>query len=118
MFELNGQWFVLGNRTLNNLNLSRNGIHEEGLKALMDAVLEQEASIDNAPEGMIGIFRIALQVGGHDDCTYWRVRAIDVTVPLNSGQPLRQGQPHLPTADPPTKYPQPVFRTTRNRRSC
>ncbi|KAJ3044315.1 Leucine-rich repeat-containing protein 71 [Rhizophlyctis rosea] len=61
MFELNGQWYVLGNRTLNNLNLSRNGIREEGLKHLLDAVMEQEAAMDNAGEGMVGVFRIALQ---------------------------------------------------------
>ncbi|KAJ3293814.1 hypothetical protein HK104_004183 [Borealophlyctis nickersoniae] len=61
MFEHNGQWFILGNRSLNSLNLFHNGIREEGLKALYDAVAEQEASNENAPEGGVGIFRIVLQ---------------------------------------------------------
>ncbi|KAJ3054456.1 Leucine-rich repeat-containing protein 71 [Rhizophlyctis rosea] len=61
MFELNGVWYVLGNRTLNNLNLSRNGIREEGVKALLDAVLDQAAADDNAGEGLVGVFRITLQ---------------------------------------------------------
>ena len=62
MFELNGVWYVLGNRTLNNLNLSRNGIREEGVKALLDAVLDQAAADDNAGEGLVGVFRITVQV--------------------------------------------------------
>ncbi|KAI9093064.1 hypothetical protein DFS34DRAFT_567948, partial [Phlyctochytrium arcticum] len=61
MFEHNGQWFILGNRTLSNLNLYRNNIHEEGLKALYDAVFEQEATMENAPEGVPGVYRITLQ---------------------------------------------------------
>ncbi|KAI8923152.1 hypothetical protein BC831DRAFT_472407 [Entophlyctis helioformis] len=54
MFESNGQWYILGNRALNSLNLTHNG-------ALLDAVLDQEATNDQAPDGMLGIFRISLQ---------------------------------------------------------
>ncbi|KAJ3171946.1 hypothetical protein HK101_011199 [Irineochytrium annulatum] len=61
MFERNGQWFVLGNRTLSSLNLAYNNIAEVGLKAFSDAVSEQEGSAENAPEGMIGLFRLVLQ---------------------------------------------------------
>ncbi|KAJ3109206.1 Leucine-rich repeat-containing protein 71 [Phlyctochytrium planicorne] len=61
MFEHNGQWFVLGNRTLSSLNLSHADIGESGLKSLVDAVIEQEMSADNTPEGLTGIFRITVQ---------------------------------------------------------
>jgi hypothetical protein len=62
MFEHNGQWFVLGNRSLNSLNLRQNGITEDGIKALLDSVTGQETSVENAHEGMIGLFRLNLQV--------------------------------------------------------
>ncbi|KAI9206984.1 uncharacterized protein BJ171DRAFT_495373 [Polychytrium aggregatum] len=61
MFEVNGQWFILGNRTLNNLNLSRNSITAAGLKAILDAVVEQESTAENMTEGIIGVFRVSLQ---------------------------------------------------------
>nr|KAJ3422336.1 Leucine-rich repeat-containing protein 71 [Polyrhizophydium stewartii] len=61
MFESNGQWYILGNRMLNSLNLSHNGITAIGLKALLDAVLDQEATNEQTPDGMLGIFRISLQ---------------------------------------------------------
>ncbi|KAJ3328328.1 Leucine-rich repeat-containing protein 71 [Blyttiomyces sp. JEL0837] len=51
MFEHNGQWFVLGNRTLNSINLSQNGISEDGLKSFLDAVTEQEKSAENVTDG-------------------------------------------------------------------
>ena len=62
MFEINGQSYVLGNRALNSLNLSLNHITENGIKILLNAVLEQENTADQAPEGILGIFRILLQV--------------------------------------------------------
>lgn len=62
MFEINNQWFVLGNRTLNNLNVSHNGITEAGLKTLFDAVTEQELTAENANDGLLGLFRANLYV--------------------------------------------------------
>ena len=62
MFEYNNQWFVLGNRTLNNLNLSLNGIGDDGVKYIFDAVAEQEHTAENAPEGLVGLFRLNLRV--------------------------------------------------------
>ncbi|KAJ3415969.1 hypothetical protein HDV05_003566 [Chytridiales sp. JEL 0842] len=65
MFEHNGQWFVLGNRSINSLNLRQNGITEDGIKAFLDAVTEQESSAENAAhEGTVGLFRLNLQVEG------------------------------------------------------
>ncbi|KAI8805645.1 hypothetical protein BJ742DRAFT_399000 [Cladochytrium replicatum] len=61
MFEYNNQWYVLGNRTLNSLDLSYNGITEIGAKAILDAVLEQENAPDPPPEGLMGLFRLSLQ---------------------------------------------------------
>ncbi|KAJ3140902.1 hypothetical protein HK100_008441 [Physocladia obscura] len=62
LFEHNGQYFLIGNRTLNNLNLRQNGITETGVRLLLDMISEQELSAENTPEGMSGIFRIALHV--------------------------------------------------------
>ncbi|KAJ3011961.1 Leucine-rich repeat-containing protein 71 [Thoreauomyces humboldtii] len=61
MFEHQGQWYVLGNRTLTSLNLYGNGIREDGMKNLWEALQEQEATADHAPEGCIGLFRLTLQ---------------------------------------------------------
>ncbi len=62
-FELNGQWYMLGNRTLLNLNLSRNGITDVGLKLLHDAIVEQEGTQEYS-EGAPGLYRLSLQVWG------------------------------------------------------
>lgn len=62
MFKVNNQWFVLGNRTLNNFNLCSNGITELGLKALLDVTNEQEASAEQALDGTLGLFRVELSV--------------------------------------------------------
>ncbi|KAJ3109721.1 Leucine-rich repeat-containing protein 71 [Phlyctochytrium bullatum] len=61
MFEHNGQWFVLGNRTLSCLNLSYASITEVGLRLLLDAILEQDVSAEFVPEGLSGLFRLSLQ---------------------------------------------------------
>ncbi|KAJ1553807.1 Leucine-rich repeat-containing protein 71 [Nowakowskiella sp. JEL0078] len=61
MYESNGQWFVLGNRTLNNLDISFNCVSEVGMKALSEAVLEQESSSEYTPENLLGILRISTQ---------------------------------------------------------
>ncbi|KAJ3352611.1 Leucine-rich repeat-containing protein 71 [Kappamyces sp. JEL0680] len=60
MFEINNQWFVLGNRALNSLNVSLNGITDIGVKHLLDVLLTQESSLDQTPDGVLGLFRIAL----------------------------------------------------------
>ncbi|KAI9340309.1 hypothetical protein BDR26DRAFT_861686 [Obelidium mucronatum] len=59
-FEYNGQTYLIGNRTLNNLNVRQNGITEVGLKYLLDAVNEQELSAESAPEGLLGLFRVSM----------------------------------------------------------
>ncbi|TPX71415.1 hypothetical protein SpCBS45565_g01052 [Spizellomyces sp. 'palustris'] len=84
MFEHNGQWFVLGNRTLNNLNLFRNNIREEGLKALLDAVTDQEITTENTPDAPIGLFRLTLTDNAFDadDPAYKQLISI-----LNSRNP-------------------------------
>ncbi|KAL5040679.1 hypothetical protein RTP6_007665 [Batrachochytrium dendrobatidis] len=66
MFEFNGQWYLLGNRTLNSLNLSHNGIGMLGLKALSDAIIEQETTNDQSPDGLLGVFRLNLQYNSID----------------------------------------------------
>ncbi|KAI8846197.1 hypothetical protein BC829DRAFT_445476 [Chytridium lagenaria] len=66
MFEHNGQWFVLGNRTLTTLNLSHTDLTELGLKSLLEALQEQEVSSENTPEGLIGLFRLTLQGNAFD----------------------------------------------------
>ncbi|KAJ3161656.1 Leucine-rich repeat-containing protein 71 [Geranomyces michiganensis] len=66
MFEHNGQWFILGNRTLNNLNLYNSGIRDEGLKALWEALQQQEATAEHAAEGSIGVFRLTLQANAFE----------------------------------------------------
>ncbi|KAJ3208640.1 Leucine-rich repeat-containing protein 71 [Entophlyctis luteolus] len=60
VFEHNGQFFLVGNRTLNNLNLRQNGITEIGAKALIDILADQELSVEVTPEGALGLFRVSL----------------------------------------------------------
>ncbi|KAJ3387689.1 Leucine-rich repeat-containing protein 71 [Lobulomyces angularis] len=55
MFELNGQYFIIGNRSLNNLNLEKNNLRVNSLKLIMDVLKEQELSQE------IGLFRISLK---------------------------------------------------------
>ena len=62
MFEKDGVWFVIGNRTLNNLNLAGCNISENGLKLLAEVIHEQELSENTQPEGIIGLFRMLLLV--------------------------------------------------------
>jgi hypothetical protein len=62
MFEVNNQWYVLGNRTLNSLNLCNNRISEIGLKVILDVIMEQEITSDQAADGFLGLFRVVLFV--------------------------------------------------------
>ncbi|KAI8820107.1 uncharacterized protein EV422DRAFT_578899 [Fimicolochytrium jonesii] len=64
MFEHAGNWYVSGNRTLNILNLYANHISSDGLKALSDAVADQEATSEHGEGG--GIFRINLAANAFD----------------------------------------------------
>jgi hypothetical protein len=60
MFESNGVYYILGNRTLNCLNLCSNKISDTGIKYLLDAATEQELTSTDGAD-LIGIFRIILQ---------------------------------------------------------
>jgi hypothetical protein len=62
MFEVNNQWYVLGNRSLNSLNVSANDITELGLKNLLTLITEQDSTSEQATEGSLGLFRIVLSV--------------------------------------------------------
>lgn len=63
MFEYNYHWYILGNRTLNNLNVCHNRITDTGVKYIFDAIAEQEQTAENSPEGSLGLFRMNLMVG-------------------------------------------------------
>lgn len=64
MVEINGQWYIIGNRSLNSLNLSGCGISQVGLKAIADTVHDQDSCAENIAreDGMMGLFRISLLV--------------------------------------------------------
>lgn len=62
MFEVNNQWYVLGNRSLNSLNVSANDITELGLKNLLNLIIEQDSTSEQAAEGSLGLFRVNLSV--------------------------------------------------------
>jgi hypothetical protein len=62
MFEANSQWYILGNRSLNSVDVSWNGITEMGLKFLYDVVMEQDQTAEQSPDGMLGLFRVGLLV--------------------------------------------------------
>jgi hypothetical protein len=66
MVDIGGQWYIIGNRALNNLNLSGCGLTLVGLKAIVDVVRDQDACSENivarGEEGMHGLFRISLAV--------------------------------------------------------
>lgn len=58
MFEFAGQWYIIGNRTLNNLNLCGCGITEVGLRILLETIHDQELCTENSTmlEGSLGLF--------------------------------------------------------------
>lgn len=64
MYEINGQWNILGNRTIINLDFSSNEITEIGLNALSDAISIQEVTneIATATDGLTGLYRLNLFV--------------------------------------------------------
>lgn len=64
MYEINGQWYILGNRTIINLDFSTNEITEIGLNALSDAISIQEVTneIATSSDGLIGVHRLSLYV--------------------------------------------------------
>jgi hypothetical protein len=62
MFEVNNQWYILGNRTLNSLNVASNGITEAGVRHLLQLIADQEHVSDQTPEGLLGLFRVIMNV--------------------------------------------------------
>ena len=61
MFESNGQWFIIGNRSINNLNLSGCNLTENSLKIINELVMELESTTDATPDGCLGLIRVSLQ---------------------------------------------------------
>jgi hypothetical protein len=64
MYEINAQWYILGNRTIINLDFSSNEITDIGLHALLDAVSIQEMTNEAATssDGLNGLYRLSLYV--------------------------------------------------------
>ena len=64
IYEINGQWYTLGNRTINNLDVSMNEVTDIGLNYLYDAICIQESSneIASSADGLYGIYRLSLLV--------------------------------------------------------
>ncbi|KAI8902218.1 hypothetical protein BC833DRAFT_521338, partial [Globomyces pollinis-pini] len=85
MFEVNGQWYILGNRTLNSLNLCANNITEVGLKYLLEVINEQEITSDQPMDGMLGVFRIVLS---HNPINYDHPNYCALNSLLNSRNPF------------------------------
>jgi len=62
MFEINGQGYVLGNRTLNLLNLSKNELTEKTLNYFYNSLMEQETTLMSIPDDLPGLIRLDLSV--------------------------------------------------------
>ena len=62
MFEINGQGYILGNRTLNLLNLSMNEITEKSLDYFYNSLMEQERTLMSIPDELPGLIRLDLSV--------------------------------------------------------
>jgi hypothetical protein len=64
IYEINGQWYILGNRTVINLDFSSNEITQIGLNALLDAISIQEITneIATSSDGLNGLYRLSLHV--------------------------------------------------------
>lgn len=60
MFEINGQGYVLGNRTLNLLNLSKNELTEKTLNYFYNSLMEQETTLMSIPDDLPGLIRLDL----------------------------------------------------------
>ncbi len=101
MFENNGTWFTLGNRSLNNLNLSGCNLTDHGLKILYDTVQEQELSVECAPEAGLGLIRISVKDNNFekDHPTFLLLSNL-----LNSRNPFLEPEDTLPTDDKAADY--------------
>jgi hypothetical protein len=64
IYEINGQWYIPGNRTLINLDFSSNEITQIGLNALLEAISIQEITneIASSSDGLNGLYRLSLHV--------------------------------------------------------
>jgi len=62
MFEINGQGYILGNRTLNILNLSKNELTEEVLNYFYNSLTEQDTTLINIPDELPGLIKLDLSV--------------------------------------------------------
>jgi len=60
MFEINGQGYILGNRTLNILNLSKNELTEEVLTYFYNSLTEQDTTLINVPDELPGLIKLDL----------------------------------------------------------
>ncbi|KAJ3251971.1 Leucine-rich repeat-containing protein 71 [Chytriomyces hyalinus] len=93
VFENNGQWYVIGNRTLNNINMRQNGITETSLKLLIEVLAEQDLSDEATPEGMLGLFRVAILENNisKDNALYLQLQnLLDARSPFAEQTPLEK----------------------------
>jgi len=60
MFEINGQGYILGNRTLNILNLSKNELSEKCLNNFYNSLIEQETTLLSIPDELPGLIKLDL----------------------------------------------------------
>lgn len=60
-FELNGNLYFVGNRTLNNLNISSNKISDVGLKEILETLMEQDLTSQESPDGLQGLYRVNIE---------------------------------------------------------
>ncbi len=62
MFEINGQGYILGNRSLNLLNLSKNELTDKTLNCFYNSLMEQETTLMSIPDDLPGLIRLDLSV--------------------------------------------------------
>jgi len=62
MFEINGQGYILGNRTINILNLSKNELTDKTLNCFYNSLVEQDTTLINVPDDLPGLIKLDLSV--------------------------------------------------------
>ncbi|ORX45393.1 RNI-like protein [Piromyces finnis] len=60
MVEINGQGYILGNRTINILNLSKNELTEKSLNYFYNSLMEQETTLLSIPDDLPGLIKLDL----------------------------------------------------------